>query len=109
LNGFFVFLDTERGRSRIQVWGALPERVFQNYIFENLQTGEFTPVDDRRHTFRLIRWKSYIELSVNGVVCLSLVDPRFLGRNLGLFMESADVALSGLQLHTLELQGDQIR
>ena len=109
LNGFFVFLDTERGRARIQVWGALPERVFQNYIFENLQTGEFTPVDDRRHTFRLIRWKSYIELSVNGVVCLSLVDPRFLGRNLGLLMESADVALSGLQLHTLELQGDQIR
>jgi beta-fructofuranosidase len=101
LNGFFVFLDTERGRARIQVWGALPERVFQNYIFENLQTGEFTPVDDRRHAFRLIRWKSYIELSVNGVVCLSLVDARFLGRNLGVFLESAEVALTGLRLHTL--------
>jgi beta-fructofuranosidase len=104
LNGFFVFLDTERGRARIQVWGALPERVFQNYIFENLQTGEFTPVDDRRHAFRLIRWKSYIELSVNGVVCLSLVDARFLGRNLGVFMESSELVLSGLRLHTLQIR-----
>jgi len=102
LNGFFVFLDTERGRARIQVWGALPERVFQNYIFENLQSGEFTPVDDRRHAFRLIRWKSYIELSVDGVVCLSLVDARFLGRNLGVFMESSELALSGLRLHPLQ-------
>lgn len=101
LNGYFVFLDTERGRARIQVWGAKPERVFQNYLFENLQTGEFTPTDNRRHAFQLIRWKSYIELSVNGVVCLSLVDDRFSGANLGLFMESSEVALTGLRLRTL--------
>ena len=59
-------------------------------------------MDDRRHSFRLIRWGSYIELSVNGVVRLSLVDSRFTGRNLGVYVESAEVALAGLTLHTLE-------
>jgi beta-fructofuranosidase len=102
LSGYFIFLDTERGSARILVWGSRPERVFQNYLFENLQSGEFTPVDDRRHAFRLIRWKSYIELSVNGVVRLSLVDSRFTGKHLGVFAESAQVALSGLKFHTLE-------
>jgi len=101
LSGYFIFLDTERGTVRVLIWGARPERVFQNYVFENLQTGEFSPVDDRRHSFRLIRWKSYIELSVDGVVRLSLVDPRFTGKSLGVFVESAEVALSGLTLHAL--------
>ena len=102
LSGYFIFFDTERGSVRILAWGARPERIFQNYLFENLQVGEFTPVDDRRHSFRLIRWRSYIELSVNGVVRLSLVDPQFQGRHLGVFAESAEVALSSLQFHTLE-------
>ena len=102
LSGYFVFLDAERGGLRILAWGARPERVFQNYTYTKLQTGEFTPVDDRRHSFRLIRWKSYIELSVDGVVRLSLVDARFSGKNLGIFVESAEVALSGLRVHTLE-------
>jgi len=101
VSGYFIFIDTERGSVRALIWGARPERVFQNYIFENLQVGEFTPVDDRRHSFRLVRWRSYIELSVNGVVRLSLVDPRFVGKNLGVFVESGEVALTGLTLHTL--------
>ena len=102
VSGYFIFLDTERGNVRVLIWGARPERVFQNYVFENLQTGEFSPVDDRRHRFRLIRWRSYIELSLDGVVRLALVDPRCTGRNLGVFVESGEVVLSGLVLHTLE-------
>jgi beta-fructofuranosidase len=102
LSGYFISLDTERGGVRIRVWGTKPERIFENYIFEDLQSGEFTPVDDRRHAFRLIRWGSYIELSVNDVVRLSLVDGRFTGRNLGVYVESAEVALSCLHLHALE-------
>ncbi|MGA2082846.1 MAG: glycosyl hydrolase family 32 [Holophaga sp.] len=102
LNGFFVSLDTERGSAQIRAWGSRPERVFQNYIYETLQNGEFTPIADRRYALRLIRWGSYIELSVNGVVRLSLVDARFSGRRLGFFLESAEIALSSLSLRFLE-------
>jgi len=109
LSGYFIFLDSERGALRILAWGARPERVFQNYTYTRLQTGEFTPVGDRRHAFRLIRWKSYIELSVDGVVRLALVDARFSGKNLGVFVESAELALSGQVFHTLEGRPDPAR
>jgi len=101
-SGYFISLDTERGTASIRAWGSRPERVFQNYIYEGLQTGEFTAIADRRYALRLIRWGSYIELSVNGVVRLSLVDARFIGRRLGIFLESAEIALSSLSLSFLE-------
>ncbi|HLO65686.1 MAG TPA: hypothetical protein VK188_01620 [Holophaga sp.] len=102
LNGYFVSLDAEKGRAHIRAWGNRLERVFENYIYESLQVGDFTPIPDRRHRLRLIRWGPYIELSVNGVVRLSLVDARFSGGNLGLWLESAEVALAPPLLMALE-------
>ena len=102
LNGYFISLDTERGTATIRAWGSRPDRMFKNYIYEGLQVGEFTAIADRRYALRLIRWGSYIELSVNGVVRLSLVDGRFAGRSLGIYLESAEVTLSSLSLRFLE-------
>ena len=108
LNGYFISLDTERGKAQIRAWGNRLERVFQNYIYETLQGADFTPIPDRRYALRLIRWGGYIELSVNGVVRLSLVDTRFSGRSLGIYLESAEVTLATLSLHALEApQNDQ--
>jgi len=61
-----------------------------------------TAIPDRRYRLQLIRWGSYIELSVNRVVRLSLVDARFSGRRLGIFLESAEITLSALSLRFLE-------
>jgi len=105
LNGYFISLDTERGKAQIRAWGNRLERVFQNYIYESLQVGEFTPIADRRYSLRLVRWAGYIELSVNGVVRLSLVDTRFSGRSLGIYLESAEVSLSMPALRILEPPG----
>jgi beta-fructofuranosidase len=102
LSAYFIDLDTERGSARIRAWGCRPERVFQNYIFESLQSCDFTPIADRRYALRLVRWGSYLELSVNGVVRLSLVDSRFTGRSIGIYLESAEVALAALTLNPLE-------
>ena len=109
LNGYFISLDTERGKAQIRAWGNRLERVFQNYIYESLQVGEFTAIPDRRYLLRLIRWGGYIELSVNGVVRLSLVDTRFSGRSIGIYLESAEVTLSSAGLQALEGPGqDQV-
>jgi beta-fructofuranosidase len=105
LNGYFISLDTERGTAQLRAWGNRLERVFQNYIYESLQIGDFTPMPDRRYQIRLIRWRGYIELSVNGVVRLSLVDARFSGRSLGIYLESAEITLTSLSLRTLEGSG----
>jgi beta-fructofuranosidase len=105
LNGYFVSLDTVRGTALIRAWGNRLERVFQNYIFENLQGGDFTPIADRRYALKLIRWGGYVELSVNGVVRLSLVDARFSGRTLGIYLESAEITLASMTLRPLEKAG----
>jgi len=105
LNGYFISLDTERGKALIRAWGNRLERVFQNYIYENLQVGEFTPIADRRYSLRLIRWGGYIELVVNGVVRLSLVDTRFNGRSIGIYLESAEITLATQSLQMLEGPG----
>jgi beta-fructofuranosidase len=109
LSGYFIAVDTERGTLNILGWGSKPDRVFQNYTYKKLQGGEFNASGDRRHSFRLLRWKSYIELSVDGVVRLSLVDARFMGKNLGVFVESGEVALSRMSFSTLEGRLDPAR
>lgn len=103
LNGYFVSLDGLRGFTLIRAWGSRPERIFQNYIYEDLQLATFPPNPHGRYTFSLIRWGSYIELSIDGVVRLTLVDSRFKGRNLGVYVESARIVLSDLQLQALEV------
>jgi beta-fructofuranosidase len=102
LNGYFIALDAARGVVVLRVWGSRPERAFQNYIYEELQLATFPPNDRGRYALRLIRWGSYIELSVDGVVRLSLVDARFHGRHFGLYLESADVLLGPSVLYPLE-------
>jgi beta-fructofuranosidase len=102
LNGYFISIDGSHGLASIKAWGSRPERIFQNYIYEDLQFAAFPPNPEGRYAFRLIRWGSYIELSLDGVVRLTLVDARFKGRTLGIYVESAEVALSAPILHSLE-------
>jgi len=103
LNGYFISLDAVRGFTQIRAWGTKPERIFQNYIYEDLQLATFPPNPEGRYVFSLIRWGSYIELSIDGIVRLTLVDARFKGRNLGVYVESAEVTLSDMVLHALEV------
>ena len=103
LNGYFISLDAVRGFTQIRAWGTKPERIFQNYIYDDLQLATFPPNPEGRYAFSLIRWGSYIELSIDGIVRLTLVDARFKGRNLGVYVESAEVTLSDMVLHALEV------
>jgi len=101
LGGYFISLDAVRGVAQIRAWGSRPERVFRNYIYEDLQLGTFPPSTDGSYLFSLLRWGSYIELSIDGVVRLTLVDGQFNGRNLGIFVESAEVELASQTLFAL--------
>ena len=103
LNGYFVSLDTFRNVALVRAWGSMPERVFRNYIYEDLQSSSFTPNPQGRHRFSLIRWGSYIELSIDGIVRLTLVDSRFKGHSLGVFVESAEFILAESALLALEV------
>jgi beta-fructofuranosidase len=70
-------------------------------VYDDLQSATYPPGPGTLR-FRLIRWGSYIELSIDGVVRLTLVDARFRGRHLGVYVESAELTLAGQVLHALE-------
>lgn len=100
-DGYYISLDTIQGYVQIRAWAKQPEDVYKDYQFENLQTNNFPPNADLEYDFELIRYGHYIELSIDGVVQLSLVDGRFMHSLIGLYCESAKVALSESSLSQL--------
>ena len=51
--------------------------------------------------FKLIRYGNYIELSINGIVELTLMDYTFSGTGIGLYTASSVISLQHSLLHAL--------
>ena len=100
-DGYYISLDTVQGFAQIRAWAKLPENIYKDYIFDNIQTNSFAPNEQLEYRFQLIRYGHYIEFSIDGVVTLSLVDGRFNNNMLGVYCESARVLLTDSSLHLL--------
>jgi beta-fructofuranosidase len=92
-NGYFISLDVSNGLIEIRAWGFNPLDNRQNFIFNNLQTGSFTINEKKSFQFRLIRYGSYIELSIDGVIKLTLIDYTYSGSGMGLYSASSILSL----------------
>jgi len=90
-NGYFISMDVSNGLLQIRAWGFNPENVRHNFIFHDIQTGIFSP--RRSIRFRLIRYGRYIELSIDGVVKLTLMDYKYSGSNIGLYSASSVISI----------------
>ncbi len=100
-NGYFISLDFVHGFVQIRSWGFNPENVHSNFVFEPLQANQFELEDDRSMHFKLIRFGHYIELSIDGIVKLTLIDYRYSGKLIGLYSSSSDISLTDSVLHIL--------
>jgi len=100
-NGYFISIDVTHGRVELRAWGfnSLDNR--QNFIFNNLQSGFFDTRQENSFHFRLIRYGHYIELSLNGVVILTLMDYTYSGNGLGLYSASAIISLKNSSIKIL--------
>ena len=85
----------------IRAWGFNPLNNRQNYIFDNLQSGSFAIKENKSFQFRLIRYGSYIELSIDNVVKLTLIDYTYTGNGIGLFSASSVLSLQQLVIKVL--------
>ena len=92
-NGYFISFDVSNGVVQIRSWGFNPLDNRQNFIFNNIQSGVFSMQGKRSFNFRLIRFGNYIELSINGVVKLTLMDYTFSGGNIGVYSASSIISL----------------
>ena len=100
-NGYFISFDILNGLVNIRSWGFNPLNSRQNFIFNDIQSGVFAFNNSRSFYFRLIRYGNYIELSINGIVKLTLMDYTFSGDGIGLYSSSSVISLQHATLKVL--------
>ena len=81
--------------------GFNPLNTRHNFIFTDIQSGVFPMNGKRSFHFRLIRYGHYIELSVDGVVKLTLMDYTYTGSGFGLYSASSVISLHNSIVKTL--------
>jgi beta-fructofuranosidase len=100
-NGYFISFDVSNGLVKIRAWSFNPLNTRQNFIFNDIQSGIFTTNGKRSFHFRLIRYGHYIELSIDGVVKLTLMDYSYNGNGIGLYSASSVISLQNSTLMVL--------
>ncbi len=93
-NGYFIPFDLVNGVVSIRRWGMNPTNMKEVFIFADLQTNLFKVPEDRSFDFRMIRYGNYFELSIHGIVLLTLIDYTFSAPGFGLYSASSEIYLS---------------
>jgi beta-fructofuranosidase len=106
-NGYFIPFDFVGGLVRIRRWGFNPHDNRNNFVFDNLQSSLFRRNPEHTIHFRLLRYGNYIELSIDGVVKLTLMDHVFEGSYMGIYSSSSVVSLRDSRVHVLESPDDE--
>ncbi|MCM2370926.1 glycoside hydrolase family protein [Aporhodopirellula aestuarii] len=98
-DGYYISLDLYKGVAQLRAWGtdelSLGEHMMQ---FASLQSGFWHGEIRGSADVKLIAFGSYIELSIDGRVVLSLADHRFSRGHLGIYLETAVARLSDIEI-----------
>jgi len=98
-DGYYLSLDLLKGVAQIRSWKTGPEGSGENMMqFRSLQNGYWHGKTTGRAQVQLLAFGSYLELSIDGNVLLSLADQTFDEGLVGVYLESAHLHLSNLQL-----------
>ncbi len=107
-NGYFISFDFISGYVSIRNWGFNAEDVKNNFVFKNLQSNQFKPrKSDYSLHFKLIRYGSYIEFSIDGEIKLTLIDFSNHSKNLGLYSCSSLMSLEHAVIKELPTPADE--
>ncbi|MDM4018650.1 glycosyl hydrolase [Roseiconus lacunae] len=101
-DGYYLSLDLKKGVAQLRAWGTGDEYSGETMMqFQTLQSGFwYNPVAGTAE-LRLIAHGSYIELTINGRVILSLADQIFSRGALGIYAESTKLEVSNVKLDRL--------
>lgn len=92
-NGYYIIFDIAHGLVIIRSWGYNPANERQNFIFTDIQSNVFTTTNRQHLNFKLIRYGNYIELSIDGIVKLTLMDYTYNANRIGVYTASAAISL----------------
>ena len=100
-NGYFISFDVTNGLVQIRAWGFNSSNNQQNFVFNNIQSNIFKTQSPFTFRFQLIRYGHYIEVSVDGLVRLTLIDYTYSGIGVGVYTASSVIALNNIILQSL--------
>jgi beta-fructofuranosidase len=101
-DGYYLSLDLHKGVAQLRAWGTGEEGSGEHMMqFQSLQSGFWYSQIRTEANVQLIVFGSYIELSINGRVVLSLANKSFDSGQLGIYLETAEVSVSNIQLDRL--------
>lgn len=102
-NGYFISFDVVNGLVNIRSWGFNPLNSRQNFVYNDIQSAVFAIHGKKSIYFRLIRYGNYIELSVDGLLILTLMDYAFSGNGMGLYSSSSTITLEDAKVMLLPI------
>jgi len=101
-DGYYLSLDLLKGVAQLRAWGTGEDGSGEHMMqFQSLQSGFWYSEVRSGADVQLIAFGSYIELSVNGRVVLSLADQSFQSGQLGFYLETAEVRITEIHLDRL--------
>ncbi|TWT93850.1 glycoside hydrolase family protein [Stieleria varia] len=101
-DGYYLSLDLTKGVAQLRAWGTGPEESGESMMqFRSLQQAFWDNPDRGVASFKLIALGSYLELSIDGRVILSLADQTFQRGAVGVYVESTVLTISNAKLERL--------
>lgn len=101
-DGYYLSLDLLKGVAQLRAWGTGADGGGEQMMqFNSLQSGFWYSDDRGRAEVQLIAFGSYFEFSIDGRVILSLADQTFESGSMGVYLETAEVRLSDMNLQRL--------
>jgi len=103
-DGYYLSLDLLKRVAQLRSWKTGPAGSGEHMMqFSSLQSGYWHSQKSGEAEIQLIVFGSYLELSIDGRVILSLADQTFQQGLLGVYLESAHLELSNVSLHHMQL------
>lgn len=100
-SGYYFSFDVVNGHIQVRAWGYNPDDYKSNFIFITLQDNFFLVSDTFSYHFQLIRYGGYIELSIDGIVKITLADYKYNGKNMGIYSASSVFSLKQSVINVL--------
>ncbi|MGV8989009.1 MAG: hypothetical protein ACOH2H_22420 [Cypionkella sp.] len=101
-DGYYLSLDLVNGIAQMRAWGANPSPEFEHaFRYAPLQEAQFRGSEHGPWRIEVVAHGTYLEVSIDGYVILSLVDDSFISGAVGFYVESATLGLKNVSIEAL--------
>jgi beta-fructofuranosidase len=101
-DGYYLSLDLVNGIAQMRAWGANPSPEFDHaFRYEPLQEAQFRGSVQGPWRIEVVAHGTYLEVSIDSYVILSLVDDSFICGAVGFYVESATLGLKNVSIEAL--------